>query len=66
MMDKVNALALELTEATLEYYRVKLHCDAAGDSVLREDAAALRDTWNNLCMVQTRFAWACEEQAKTE
>lgn len=65
-MEHLNNMALQLAQATLEYYRVKLHCDAAGANVLRQDAAELRTAYDLMCFAQNALAYSAENLARFE
>ena len=65
-MKKVNDAASELAVATMEYYRVKAHCVAAGSNVLDTDARKLRYAYAEMCDAQNVFATACETHVASE
>lgn len=63
-MSYVKDRADELTQATVAYYELKVHCDAAGSAVLRQDASALHQAYDVMVTAQNDFAVACENFAK--
>lgn len=65
-MNAVNEASSELAVATMEYFRVKAHCDAAGSNVLDTDTRRLRYAYAEMCDAQNTFAAACKAHVDSE
>ena len=66
---ELNEMALELAQATVEYYSLKLHVEASvrdHGSALREDELKLRAAYNCMVDTQNKMSSLAEQLAKTE